>query len=97
MKFRPLHNNILARRVDKEEVSAGGLIIPEQAQEDSGRAIIVAVGAGHMLPDGRRVPLDVNVEDTVLIGKHAGLDIQLNGEDYLVLIEDDILGVVEPE
>ena len=94
MKFRPLHDRVVVRRIDAEEKTAGGIIIPDTAKEKPQQGKVVAVGPGKR-DDGKVVPLDVKAGDTVLFAKYAGTDIKIEGEDHLILREDDVLGVVE--
>ncbi len=94
LKVRPLHDRILAKRIEEEERSAGGIIIPDTAKEKPLQAHIVAVGTGKVQEDGSVRPLDVSTGDTVLIGKYAGNEITVDGEEHIILREDDILAVV---
>ena len=95
MKFRPLHDRILVKRLDKEETTSGGIIIPDTAKEKPQEAEVIAVGNGKRLDDGTLVPLDVKKGDRVLFGKYAGSEIKIDGHEHLILREDEILGVVE--
>lgn len=95
MKFRPLHDRVLVRRVVAEQKTAGGIIIPETAQEKPMEGEILATGNGVRDENGKVVPLDVKVGDRVLFAKWSGTEIKINGEDLLVIKEDDIVGVVE--
>ncbi len=95
MGFRPLHDRVLLRRVGEEEKSAGGIIIPDTAQEKPSEGIVVAVGSGVRADDGSIRALDVKAGDRVLFGKFGGTDVKVDGEDLLILRETDILGVVE--
>jgi chaperonin GroES len=95
MKFRPLRDRILARRLDEEEKTKGGIIIPDTAKEKPQEAQVVAVGTGKVNEDGTIRPLDVKVGDRILLGKYSGTDVTLDGEEHLIIREDDILGVVE--
>ena len=95
MKIRPLNDRILVKRMASEEMSAGGIIIPDSAKEKPAEGEIVAVGPGKLNDKGERVAMDVKVGDAVLFSKYGGTDIKLDGEDYLIMREDDILGVVE--
>jgi chaperonin GroES len=95
MKIRPLNDRILVKRVEGEEKTAGGIIIPDSAKEKPAEGEIVAVGPGKMTDKGERVAMDVKVGDSVLFSKYGGTDVKINGEDYLIMREDDILGVVE--
>ena len=95
MGFQPLHDRVLLRRVGEEEKSAGGIIIPDTAQEKPSEGIVVAVGSGVRADDGSVRKLDVKAGDRVLFGKFGGTDVKVDGEDLLILRETDILGVVE--
>jgi len=95
MNLRPLQDRILVKRVEEETKTAGGLYIPETAKEKPQRGEIVAAGKGKKTEDGKVLPLDVKVGDKVLFGKYAGTEIKVDGEDYLIMREDDILAVVE--
>ena len=95
MSFRPLHDRVLVRRIDADEKTAGGVIIPDTAKEKPQRGEVVAVGAGTRTEDGRLTPLDVMVGDEVLFGKWSGTEVKIDGEDLLIMKESDILGVVE--
>ena len=95
MGFQPLHDRVLLRRVGEEEKSAGGIIIPDTAQEKPSEGVVVAVGSGVRADDGSIRKLDVKAGDRVLFGKFGGTDVKVDGEDLLILRESDILGVVE--
>lgn len=95
MKIRPLNDRILVQRLEGEEKTAGGIIIPDSAKEKPAEGEIVAVGPGKMNDKGERVVVDVKVGDRVLFSKYGGTDVKYDGEDYLIMREDDILGVVE--
>ena len=95
MKIRPLNDRILVKRMASEEMSAGGIIIPDSAKEKPAEGEIVAVGPGKLSDKGERVAMDVKVGDVVLFSKYGGTDIKLGGDDFLIMREDDILGVVE--
>ena len=95
MGFKPLHDRVLLRRVGEEEKSAGGIIIPDSAQEKPSEGVVVAVGSGVRADDGSVRALDVKEGDQVLFGKFGGTDVKVDGEDLLILRETDILGVVE--
>jgi chaperonin GroES len=95
MSFRPLHDRVLVRRIDADEKTAGGIIIPDTAKEKPQRGEVIAVGAGTRTEDGKLTPLDVKVGDEVLFGKWSGTEVKLDGEDLLIMKEGDILGVVE--
>ena len=95
MNLRPLQDRIIVKRVEEETKTAGGLFIPETAKEKPQRGKIVAVGNGKKTEDGKVLPLDVKVGDLVLFGKYAGTEIKVDGDDFLMMREDDILAVVE--
>jgi chaperonin GroES len=94
MKFRPLHDRVLAQRIEEGEEKIGGIVIPDTAKEKPQKAKVVAVGDGKMLKDGKRAALDVKVGDEVLVGKWSGTEVKIDGEEYLVLREDEILAVL---
>ncbi|MGI9533609.1 MAG: co-chaperone GroES [Thermodesulfobacteriota bacterium] len=94
MKIRPLHDRVLIRRLDVEEKTKGGIIIPDAAQEKPQEGEVVAVGNGKLLDDGSIQPLNVKVKDKVLFGKYGGAEIALGGEDMLILKEDEILAII---
>jgi len=94
MTFRPLHDRVLVRRVEAEEKTAGGIIIPDSAKEKPAEGEIVAVGNGSRAEDGKVTPLDVKVGDRVLFGKWSGTEVKVGGEDLLIMKESDILGVI---
>ena len=95
MTFRPLHDRVLVRRIDAQAKTAGGIIIPDTAQEKPQEGEIVAVGSGARDEAGRLVPLDVKAGDRILFGKWSGTEVKLNGEDLLIMKESDIMGVIE--
>ena len=95
MKVRPLQDRILVRRVAEEEKTKGGIIIPDSAKEKPVEGEVIAVGNGKVLEDGSVRKLDIKAGDRVLFGKYAGTEVKLEGEDHLILREDDILGVIE--
>ena len=95
MKLRPLQDRILVKRVEEETKTAGGLFIPETAKEKPQRGQVVAAGNGKKTDDGKVLPLDVKVGDVVLFGKYAGTEVKVDGDDFLMMREDDILAVVE--
>jgi chaperonin GroES len=95
VNIRPLHDRIVAKRRDQEEQVRGGIIIPDSAKEKPQEADIIAVGPGKTDDNGKRIVLDVKVGDRVLIGKYAGSEIKLDGEDLVILREDDVLAIVE--
>jgi chaperonin GroES len=95
MKFRPLHDRVLVRRIESEDKSRGGIIIPDTAKEKPIEAEVLAIGAGARDESGKVQPLDVKVGDRVLISKWGGTEVKLDGEEFLVLKESDIMGVIE--
>ena len=95
MSFRPLHDRVVVRRVDSEEKSAGGIIIPDTAKEKPSEGVIVSVGPGARDDAGKVTPLDVKSGDRVLFGKWSGTEVKVNGEDLLIMKESDIMGVIE--
>ena len=94
MAFRPLHDRVVVRRVDSEEKSAGGIIIPDTAKEKPSEGVVVSVGPGARDEDGDLIPLDVKEGDRVLFGKWSGTEVKLNGQDLLIMKESDIMGVI---
>ena len=97
MKFRPLHDRVLVRRIEQQEKTAGGIIIPDTAKEKPQEGEVIAVGPGARDEAGKIQPLDVKNGDRILFGKWSGTEVKLNGEDLLIMKESDILGVLEPE
>ena len=95
MKVRPLHDRVIVERVKEEEKTKGGIIIPDTAKEKPVEGKIIAVGAGKVLDDGKRAPLQVKAGDRVLFGKYAGTEIKIEGKDRLIMREDDIIAIVE--
>jgi chaperonin GroES len=95
MKFRPLHDRVVVKRIDAEEKSAGGIIIPDSAKEKPSQGEIIAVGPGGRDDAGKLVPLDVQVGNRVLFGKWSGTEVKIDGVDYLIMKESDIMGVLE--
>ena len=95
MKIRPLYDRIVVKRIDEQETTRSGIIIPDSAQEKPQEAEVIAVGHGKRLEDGKLVPLDVKAGDRILFGKYSGNEIRLDGEEYLIMREDDILGVLD--
>ncbi|MCL5005364.1 MAG: co-chaperone GroES [Acidobacteria bacterium] len=95
MKLRPLHDRILIKRIEEKETVKGGIIIPDTAKEKPQEGEVVAVGNGKKTEDGKIVPLDVKVGDRVLFGKYSGNDIKIDEQEYLILREEEILGVLE--
>jgi chaperonin GroES len=94
MKFRPLHDRVLVKRIDSEEKTAGGIIIPDSAQEKPMEGEVVAIGTGLRTEDGKVIPLDVKSGDRILFGKWSGTEVKLDGEELLVMKESDIMGIV---
>ena len=95
MKFRPLHDRVLVRRIEGVEKTAGGIIIPDTAKEKPQEGEVIAAGSGAKNEDGKITPLDVKAGDRILFGKYSGTEIKLNGEEHLILREEDILGIIE--
>ena len=95
MKIRPLHDRIVVKRVEEQETVRGGIIIPDSAKEKPQEGEVVAVGNGKRLEDGKLLPLDVQVGDRILFGKYSGSDIKLDGEEYMIMREDEVLGVLD--
>ncbi|MGY3136250.1 chaperonin GroES [Bradyrhizobium sp. USDA 4501] len=95
MHFRPLHDRVLVRRIDAEEKTAGGIIIPDTAKEKPQEGEVVAAGPGGRNEQGQLVPLDVGPGDRVLFGKWSGTEVKIDGQDYLIMKESDLLGVVD--
>jgi chaperonin GroES len=95
MKFRPLHDRVVVKRVDEESKTAGGIIIPDTAQEKPMQGKIIAVGPGARDEAGKIVPLEVKAGDLVLFGKWSGTEVKINGQDLLIMKESDILGILE--
>ena len=95
MNIRPLHDRIIVERIEEETMTASGIIIPDSAKEKPQEGSIVAVGKGKVTEDGKVLPLDVKVGDKVLFGKYSGTEIKIEGKEYLMMREDDVLGVVE--
>ena len=95
MKFRPLYDRILVERVESEEISKGGIIVPDSAKEKPQQGKVIAIGHGKRLEDGTLIPLEVKAGDTILFGKYSGSEIKIEGNEYLIMKEDDVLGLVE--
>ena len=95
MKIRPLHDRVIVKRVDEEEKTKGGIIIPDTAKEKPVEGEVVAVGDGKVTDDGKKIPLEVKAGDKILFGKYAGTEIQIEGEENLIMREDDIIAIVE--
>jgi len=95
MKFRPLHDRILVERVESEEVTKGGIILPDTAKEKPQQGKVIAVGNGKKTEDGKLIPLEIKVGEIILFGKYSGSEIKIEGTEYLIMKEDDVLGIVE--
>jgi chaperonin GroES len=94
MKFRPLHDRVVVRRVTAEEKTAGGIIIPDSAQEKPQEGEVIAVGPGGRDEAGKLIPIDIKVGDRVLFGKWSGTEVKIDGEDFLIMKESDVMGVI---
>jgi len=97
MNVRPLHDRVIVRRLEKGEQQIGGIIIPDTAKEKPQQGTVIAAGNGKVKDDGKRIPLDVKAGDRVLFGKYSGQEIKLDGEEYLIMKEDEMLAVIEDE
>ncbi len=95
MKVRPLHDRILVERIEEEEKTAGGIIIPDAAKEKPSQGKVIAVGNGKKTDDGKVIPLDVKEGDRILFGKYAGTEIKVEGKEYLMMREDEVFAVIE--
>jgi chaperonin GroES len=95
MKFRPLHDRVIVKRVEAEEKTAGGIIIPDTAKEKPQQGEVIAVGPGGRDETGKLIPIDLKAGDRVLFGKWSGTEVKLDGEEYLIMKENDIMGVLE--
>ena len=95
MKIRPLHDRVIVERVDEDEKTKGGIIIPDTAKEKPVEGKVTAVGDGKVADDGKKIPLEVKAGDKVLFGKYAGTEIQIEGEEHIIMREDDIIAIVE--
>jgi chaperonin GroES len=95
MKIKPIRDNIVVKRIEEKEKKVGTIIIPDSAKEKPMTAEVIAVGSGKVLKDGKKLPLEVKVGDKVLIGKYSGSEIKLDNTDYLILKEDEVLGIIE--
>ncbi|MBQ1927151.1 MAG: co-chaperone GroES [Proteobacteria bacterium] len=93
--LKPLNDHIVVQRLEQESVSKGGIIIPDTAKEKPAKGVVVAVGTGKRAKDGSRMAMDVKAGDVVLFGKYSGSEVKLNGKEYMILREDDVLAVVE--
>jgi chaperonin GroES len=97
MKVRPLHDRVIVKRLEEDRTSPGGIVIPDTAAEKPIRGKIVAVGKGRILKDGQVRPCDVKVGDSILFGKYSGTEVKLEGEDLVVMREEDVMAVIEPK
>jgi chaperonin GroES len=95
MKLKPLHDRILVQRIEEEKTTKGGIIIPDTAKEKPAEGKVISVGAGKIGEDGKRVPPEVKKGDRILFGKYSGSEIKIAGEEYLIMREDDVLGIIE--
>lgn len=95
MKIRPLQDRIIVKRMEEEERTKGGIIIPDTAKEKPQEGEVIAVGPGKVTDDGKKIPMEVKVGDRVLFGKYAGTEIKIEGEEHLIMREDDVLGIIE--
>ena len=95
MDVRPLHDRIIVRRLEEGEQKSGGIIIPDTAKEKPQRGTVIAAGSGKVMDDGKRVPLDVKTGDLILFGKYTSQEVKLDGEEYLIMREDEVLAVID--
>lgn len=95
MKLRPLQDRVLVLRVEEEDTTKGGIIIPDTAKEKPSEGKVVAVGNGKVGDDGKRIPLEIKKGNRILFGKYSGTDVKIDGEEHLIMREDDILGIIE--
>ena len=95
MKIRPLHDRVVIKRMEEERMSTGGIVIPDSATEKPIRGVVISVGKGKVSESGELRPLDLGVDDEVLFGKYSGTEIKIDGEDFLVMREDDVVGVLD--
>ncbi len=95
MKIRPLQDRVIVQRVEEEQKTKGGIIIPDTAKEKPQEGKVIAVGKGKVNDDGKLIPLDVKAGDRILFGKYSGTEVKMEGDEYLIMREDDILGVIE--
>ena len=95
MKIRPLHDRVIVKRIEEEETTKGGIIIPDTAKEKPAEGKVVAVGDGKILENGKKQPLEIKKGDKVLFGKYAGTDITIEGEEHLIMREEDIIAILE--
>ncbi len=95
MKLKPLNDRILVKRLEEVNTTKGGIIIPDSAKEKPAEGKVIAVGNGKRGEDGKRIPMEIKPEDRVLFGKYSGTEVKLDGEEYLILREEDVLGIVD--
>lgn len=95
MKLRPLQDRILVKRVAEEEKTKGGIIIPDTAKEKPAEGKVIAAGNGKLADDGKRIPLEIKKGDRILFGKYSGTEVKIDGEEQLIMREDDVLGIIE--
>ena len=95
MKLRPLQDRILVQRLAEEEKTKGGIIIPDTAKEKPAEGKVISVGKGKVGDDGKRIPLEIKKGDSILFGKYSGSEVKIDGEEYLIMREDDVLGIIE--
>lgn len=95
MNLKPLQDRILVQRVEEEKTTKGGIIIPDTAKEKPAEGKVIAVGSGKVADDGKRISMEIKVGDRILFGKYAGTEVKIEGEEYLIMREDDVLGVIE--
>lgn len=94
MKLRPLQDRILVQRVEEETTTKGGIIIPDTAKEKPAEGKVIAVGSGKVGDDGKRIPLEIKAGDRILFGKYSGSEVKIEGEEFLIMREDDVLGII---
>jgi chaperonin GroES len=95
MKIRPLQDRVIVKRLEEEEKTKGGIIIPDTAKEKPQEGKVIAVGKGKVTEDGKLIPMDVKIGDKILFGKYSGAEIKIAGEEHLIMREEDILGIIE--
>ena len=95
MKLRPLHDRILVQRLEEVTTTKGGIIIPDTAKEKPAEGKVIAVGNGKIGEDGKKIPLDIKKGDRILFGKYSGTEVKIEGDEYLIMREDDVLGIIE--
>jgi chaperonin GroES len=95
MKIRPLQDRVIVKRIEEEEMTKGGIVIPDTAKEKPQEGKVIAVGKGKVTEDGKVIPLDVKAGDRILFGKYSGTEIKIEGEEHLIMREEDILGIIE--